>query len=252
MTNSMRSHSQISYRPDGQPAQGFTLVEMAIVLLIVTLLMTGLVPTISSQFEQRYRSETRKQLDEIRDALLGFAVANGRLPCPASTTSNGLESPLGGGVCSNPYDGFVPAATLGITPTDSNGYALDGWSNRTRYAVTISNTKAFTTANGMQSTGLGTLAPDLSVCDSATGITTTTCGTTANKLTNNAVAVIYSVGKSSTSAGIDEAANLNGDQVFVNHVPAMTGATNGEFDDVVTWLSPNILYNRMVAAGKLP
>lgn len=230
---------------------GFTLVEMAIVLLIVTLLLTGLVPTISSQFEQRYRNETRKQLDEIRDALLGFALANGRLPCPASTASNGLESPLGGGVCSNP-DGFVPAATLGITPTDNNGYALDGWSSRIRYAVSTSNTSAFTkVTNGMQAIGMGTLAPDLSVCDSATGITAATCGT-ANKLTNNAVAVIYSVGKNSVAAGIDEAANLNGDQVFVSHVPSPSTAANGEFDDVVTWLSPNILFNRMVAAGKLP
>ncbi len=231
---------------------GFTLVEMAIVLLIITLLMTGLVPTISSQFEQRHRNETSKQLDEIRDALLGFAVANGRLPCPASATSNGIESPLGGGICTNPWDGFLPAATLGITPTDSNGYALDGWSSRIRYAVTTSNISAFTkVTNGMQAIGMGTLAPDLSVCDSATGITGTTCGT-ATKLTNNAVAVIYSVGKNSVAAGADEAANLNGDQVFVSHVPSPSTAANGEFDDVVTWLSPNILFNRMVAASKLP
>ena len=27
---------------------------------------------------------------------------------------------------------------------------------------------------------------------------------------------------------------------------------NREFDDIVTWLSENVLYNRMVAAGQLP
>jgi prepilin-type N-terminal cleavage/methylation domain-containing protein len=238
---------------------GFTLVEMALVLLIVTLLMTGLVPTISSQFEQRYRSETRKQLDEIRDALLGFAVANGRLPCPASTASNGAESFAAGGNatngnCSNFYDGYLPAATLGITPTDSNGYALDGWSNRIRYAVTTKSSNAVTVANGIQTAGMAPVstAPGLLyVCDSATGITATTCGTATN-LTNTAVAVIYSVGKNSVAAGTDEAANLNGDQVFVSHVPSPNTSANGEFEDVVTWLSPNILYNRMVAAGKLP
>ena len=57
---------------------GFTLVEMAIVLVIVSLLLTGLVPTISSQIDQRQRNETRKQLDDIRDALLGFAITYGR------------------------------------------------------------------------------------------------------------------------------------------------------------------------------
>ncbi|MCK7493185.1 MAG: hypothetical protein MZW92_18280 [Comamonadaceae bacterium] len=27
---------------------------------------------------------------------------------------------------------------------------------------------------------------------------------------------------------------------------------DGEFDDIVTWLSPNVLYNRLIAAGQLP
>jgi hypothetical protein len=31
-----------------------------------------------------------------------------------------------------------------------------------------------------------------------------------------------------------------------------TSAIGGEFDDLVVWISPNILFNRMVAAGKLP
>ncbi|MCF8184500.1 MAG: hypothetical protein K9J43_05940, partial [Polynucleobacter sp.] len=47
------------------------------------------------------------------DALLGYAAINGRLPCPATAASNGAESPIGGGVCTNPYNGFLPAATLG-------------------------------------------------------------------------------------------------------------------------------------------
>ena len=52
--------------------------------------------------------------------------------------------------------------------------------------------------------------------------------------------------------GLDEAANLDGNRVFVSHTPAQDTATNGEFDDLMIWLSPNILFNRMVAAGKLP
>jgi prepilin-type N-terminal cleavage/methylation domain-containing protein len=258
---------------------GFTLVEMAIVMLIITLLMAGLVPTISSQIEQRQRNETRKQLDEIRDALLGFVVANGRLPCPASITSNGKESfctsdyPAGCGAelfypnplappvhgrCASPYDGFVPAATLGISPTDNQGYALDGWSNRTRYAITIDHGNSFTRNNGIQTTGMGTLTPDLHVCASATYIPAfpaTNCGVApAVSLTTNAVAVIYSIGRNEVPAviNIDEVANRNGDQVFVSHTPSTAAAPNGEFDDIVTWISPNILYNRMVTAGKLP
>ncbi|HUW25479.1 MAG TPA: prepilin-type N-terminal cleavage/methylation domain-containing protein [Gallionella sp.] len=66
-----------SYQP------GFTLVEMAIVLAIVGLLLGGLIPTLSAQMESQRINETRKQLDEIQQALMGFAIINGRLPCPA-------------------------------------------------------------------------------------------------------------------------------------------------------------------------
>jgi len=71
--------------------------------------------------------------------------------------------------------------------------------------------------------------------------------------------VIYSLGKNAASGGTgtDETANpnpnsANNDQVFVSHAPTMAGATNGEFDDIVTWLSVNTLFSRMIAAGALP
>lgn len=237
---------------------GFSLVEMAVVLAIVGVLLAGLLPTLSSQVEQRRTNETNKQLDEIKQALIGFAVSNGRLPCSATSASNGVEAPVGGGTCTNSYNGFVPAVTLGLSSMDAQGYAIDGWSNRIRYAITTKHSNAFTTSNGMSTTGLGTLAPDLYVCATATGITGTTCGT-ATSLSTNAVAVIYSLGKNGMTggAGTDETANpnpnsINNDKVFVSHVPSQVGATNGEFDDIVTWLSPNTLFNRMVAAGKLP
>ena len=42
------------------------------------------------------------------------------------------------------------------------------------------------------------------------------------------------------------------DRVFVSHTPTPSNAANGEFDDIVVWISPNILFSRMVAAGQLP
>lgn len=236
-------------------SQGFTLVEIAMVLLIVALLLGGLVPTISSQIEQRQISETNKQLDEIQQALIGYAITHGRLPCPAAPTATGAESPLGGGVCANPYNGFVPAATLGLSGTDSAGYAVDSWGNRIRYAVTQANANAFTTTSGMSTTGISNLLPDLLVCSTATGIVGTSCAAGAALTSNPGVpAVIFSTGKSGGqgSAGIDEAANLNGDIVFVSHTQTPVGSANGEFDHIVIWMSPNTLINRMVVAGQLP
>jgi hypothetical protein len=68
------------------------------------------------------------------------------------------------------------------------------------------------------------------------------------------VAVVYSIGKNGAtgSGGIDEAANVNGDGVFVWHTPAPAGAANGEFDDQMTWIAVGELYGKLIAAGVLP
>ena len=257
-------HSKIKNRKDCQ--QGFTLVEMAIVLMIVGLLLGGMLVPLSAQMEQRNVTDTRKQLDEIQQALIGYAIINGRLPCPASATSNGSESPVGGGDCVSPnfYNGFVPAATLGLSGTDSSGFVVDSWGNRIHYAVTAwSKTTSptfnnvFTTANGMSTTGISNLSPNLLVCSSATatGFNGSSCGTN-NALTSSpgVPVVIYSTGKNGAygGTGADEAANPNpnstasNNQTFISHTPTP------DFDDLVIWLSPNILVNRMVTAGKLP
>ena len=240
--------------------KGFTLVEMAVVLLIVGLLLGGLIPTISSQIEQQRTNETRKTLEEIKEAMLGFAIANRRLPCPASSSSNGEESPVGGGNCTNPYDGFAPAATLGITSVNDQRLLTDGWGNAIRYAVAANTVNSipntFTSINGMQSATMDNIAAAnlLNICASATGITGSDCGSSANKLTDKVPVAIYSTGKNGGygGTGSDEAANLDGNRVFVSHTPTPDTAANGEYDDLMIWLSPNILFNRMVAAGQLP
>lgn len=254
---------------------GFSLVEMAIVLTLVGLLLGTLVIPMSKQVEQKRITDTRKYLDAIKDTLVIYAATHGRLPCPASGAANatGKESfAVGGdasnGLCSNFYDGFLPAVDLGMTPTDNQGYAVDAWGiqqNRIHYAVysgTINGvTNPFTRSNGMASAGMANLAatiPLLSVCNSATGITTTTCGT-ATKLTETAPVVVYSVGPNGATGGtgLDEKANpnpnsTNSDPVFVSHDPTGASAANGAFDDIVTWISLSTLFSSMMTAGALP
>jgi len=241
-----------------------SLVELAIGLLILSLIIGGLLVPLATQVEQSRVSQTQRDLEETREALVGFALANGRLPCPASNASNGVESPVGGGACTNPYNGFVPAVTLGLSQVDAQGYAVDAWGllqNRVRYAVSPGSGNAFTTAGQMRLIGMSALGPDLQVCATGSGATVTACAAGAT-LANNAVAVVYSVGPNAASGGgtsIDEAQNpnphptsSNNDRVFVSRVRSNPGAAGAEFDDLVTWLSPNVLYARMVSAGQLP
>lgn len=237
-----------------QRTMGFTLVEMAMVLAIVALLLTGLVPTISGQLEQRRSAETKKQLEEIQQALIGFAIIKGRLPCPATSSSNGLENPSTGGTCSNFFDGFVPGATLGLNSLNEQGLVLDAWDNPIRYVVTSWNSSTYTTADGMATAGLSSLNPNLLVCNTATGITTACASGEALTADPGVPVVIFSTGKNGASGGTgaDEAENLNADRFFVSHTPTASTVTNGEFDDLMVWISNQVLLNRMINAGKLP
>ena len=252
-------------------SHGFTLIEMAVVLMIVGLLLGGLLVPLSAQMEQRNVTETRKQLDDIQQALIGFAIINGRLPCPADGTTptggtNAALVPAGqeyknptvgspyscANVVGNNVVGVLPWATLGVNETDA-------WGRRYTYQVTA--TWADSTDGALPTIAPGcnvTIGVSFQLCSSPNQNILTTVGGTS--LTPNSVpAVVVSHGKNGYGAYTpnggpplgagpdnDETENSNGNLTFVSKSPTPT------FDDLVVWISPNILLNRMVAAGKLP
>src|SRR5512141_340562 len=124
-------------------ARGFTLVELVVVLLVIALVASGLAVPLAAQLQMRRQEEARRQMETARDAILGFAAANGRLPCPALATDRGQESFAPGGdavsgACADFHGGLLPAAALGLAPLDADGFLRDPWSgerNRLRYAV---------------------------------------------------------------------------------------------------------------------
>lgn len=222
--------------------RGFTLVELAIVLIIVALLSGGLMMTLGSQLDQRAYRDTQQQLQDLRDALLGYAAshmaADGKpyLPCP-DTDGDGLENRTGN-LCTG-AEGFLPWSDLGIGNQDA-------WNNRFRYRVTplfARNDIGFT----LSSTGtlrvceqaactatLATQLPSIVISHGRNGLGGTSSGNLANPL----------------PVSTDEQENADADNDFVSHTIAPAGPS--EFDDLVTWISPNILYSRLIAAGRLP
>jgi type II secretory pathway pseudopilin PulG len=185
-------------------AAGFTLIEVAVAFTILALLLSSLMYTLSGQSDQRSIEETRRRIEQARELILGFAAANGRLPCPArcsnwptcdsgsyatsdevwdsatgKCTGGGVDDYYGGTLSAGPptvTGGLLPAATIGFAPTDARGYAVDAWGNRIRYAVAkarASNTCGttppagtilWTHAGNLKTYGMACQPDDLLIC----------------------------------------------------------------------------------------
>lgn len=249
---------------------GFTLIEMLIAMVVLVVLLSAMAMPIAAQVQLRRQEETRRLLEEARDALMGFAAANGRLPCPAIDGSNGEEAFAAGGSaangdCASFYGGYLPGATLGMAPLDAAGFVRDPWltpRSRVRYAVFGAGTaingvaNPLTRANGLQAATLpaiGNASHFLFICSSGSQATASGCGPAASQLTRRAAFVVFSVGPNGIAdpaPGSDEARNLDGDAVFVHREPSM--AAGREFDDQLLWMPIHLVVNRLLTAGRLP
>lgn len=230
----------MNYIKPRQTQVGFSLVEMAVVLAIVALLLGGLLPTLSSQVEQQRRSETLKQMAEIKEALIGYAIINGALPCP---TTQADPTNAGYGVaattCSAPTtQGYLPWKTLGLSETDAWGIKRTGtaspWLGYFRYRVEPSFAVPFTLATTSNST------LDLQVKDTA-----------GNRLTNTTerpVAIFFSTGPNK----IPDGGNASFEDITNPPAIYQADVPSANFDDLTLWISRPVLFNRMVAAYKLP
>lgn len=128
-------------RPRGA---GFTLIEIAVVIVVLSLLLAMMAGIGTAMVGQQRREATRQRLAGVETALALFASQNLRLPCPADgrldgaggNANLGLERPVGGGTCAvagadTQTHGVVPWRTLGLSEQD----VTDGWGNRLTYRV---------------------------------------------------------------------------------------------------------------------
>ena len=268
--------------------RGFTLIELAVVIGIVALLLGALLVPLATQIQGRNIKETRESLAEIKEALTGFAMTQGRLPCPDTDAGpDGLENdPCG--VLPQSSEGFLPYLDLGVPATDAWGHVF-------RYAVTSEFTKPTIP-------GAPPLGGQLDLGDSLfANILVNTRGDDPGvggggetkepiPLTTRSPAVVLSVGPNgfggtwldsagtlpATTAATDERSNVDSTpanfpippivasppwRTFIHrqHTPAVTpcsetaeGQPFCEYDDLVIWLSAPVLFNRLVEARQLP
>ena len=139
---------------------GFTLVEIAVVLVILALLLATVLGPLATRLEAEERQRAQDELSEIKEAILGFAVSNGRMPCP-DIDGDGAEDRTAG-ACTDPIGNTyviagLPWQTLGVDREDP-------WTNNYLYGVT----KSFADNPPSGTTGTCTTAAALSsfnLCD---------------------------------------------------------------------------------------
>jgi prepilin-type N-terminal cleavage/methylation domain-containing protein len=253
---------------------GFTLIEIAIVLLIVTILLGYTVAMFPIQQELRQYRQAEAEMNEIINQLVGFAQINGRLPCPDSIAGvqeayDGIADPSG--TSCDTFFGSLPGRTLGIDGDyDGDGRLLDPWGQPYGYAVSGSEngtvgTKEFVVLNEIRAVGLKKAIPDLVICDGSaeTGDHLTCADAGSAPVVLNVAVVIISTGKDKNDEQADtdnssiQIENVDdfdksaiADRVFVSST--RSDVSGAEFDDVVKWLSTNQLFTKMIEADQLP
>ncbi|OGT70423.1 MAG: hypothetical protein A3I78_04445 [Gammaproteobacteria bacterium RIFCSPLOWO2_02_FULL_56_15] len=267
------------------PESGFTLIELAMVLFIIALLLGGLLSPLSTRMEMANRTRTQDSLGDIKESLLGYAVIHGRLPCPdcpdgnvgtcsavaAANRNDGIEDLSGtppARVC-QAQTGNIPWVDLGVTESDA-------WGRHFSYTVSAEFSRE-SQDGSPPPCGAPAINVSFELCSegdldiySAYASPYVPPPTVAEKVP----AVVISHGKDMYESDQTDAQVENYDRSPVNpdtgsdilgsynapdysdgiFVYADYSLTDGEiaFDDLMIWISPAILYNRMILSGKLP
>ncbi len=227
--------------------RGFTLIEVAIVLIIGGLIMASLINYISVSLKNAQLRETRNKMELIQTELEIFLERNGRYPCPAAagaavnTANFGREAAS----CVIPANvGDLPTRTLNL-PDDM---MFDSYKSRYTYAVT----------------------PVLTVADTYAadgGILTLNDGA-GTQITNKAHYVIVSHGINSSGArdalsGLQKNActaanvqpleleNCDGDNTFVSTLLYSDSGDATNFDDRVVARSTPVFREAIPSGARI-
>lgn len=234
--------------------KGFSLIELAIVLVVIGLLVGGGLVALQVATERDSRSQQERQLADVRDALYGYAVAEGRLPCPADRDDPDGEGVPDGDECEL-STGALPWAELGVGHRDA-------WGDYLLYHVHQSFA-APRPADGGEDGVIFELATE-------TANQITIRDLDAAPISKRATAVVVSFGGQGgqvwTDGGFncpgfdgpadgfsdEETSNCDRDSAFVAGGYRDANHEDGRFDDLVIWLPDVILKSRMVEAQRLP
>ncbi len=227
---------------------GFSLIEMAIALAVIGFLAGGLLGPMSLAIDYKKFNYTDATLEQIKEALIGFAVINGRLPCPAKC------SKYDDGNC---FNGFYDASYVGkedksdIVFCEQEGYLpwadlgigrYDAWDKPFYYRVD-KNYSTNISANTSLQTDSNNI---LKIKYKQTGNNLTVTEASGN---SRLIVIVLSYGKNSVAESSNKI-------TIANDATYMQGDYNSNennyFDDRLTWISKYTLTNYLAKTRELP
>ncbi|RLB06766.1 MAG: hypothetical protein DRG50_04745 [Deltaproteobacteria bacterium] len=192
--------------------RGFTLLELVLVIVVLGLLAGATITLVTELAKHKHYEQTKKDLSDIKEALIGYAGINNRLPWADDPNNpDGVGDP-------NREVGTLPYVDLGLGGVDS-------WRNRYWYHVHgklpgASSLQEFCNVLSVLSGNPPGEYPQLIISGSSPVVQ---------------AAVIISRGENSA---LDEE-NGDGDGVYETKSPT------DSFDDMLAFLNPNYLYSKL-------
>lgn len=235
--------------------QGFSLVELSLVMLILGVLITGAFSLAKVGQTQKKYDTTENKLQKIKRAMLTFSLISGHLPCP-DVDANGNEERVADGVACSAVSGWVPYVDIGLSRSD----VVDSWGNLISYSIDSQATNLIMVNNvnhdasyfnGLSSPGADGLSFNLSTPPTLTNIGGSTSGTLDVQnvdgswwATNQiAILVAYNSNGATTiaSCSVPNASNLetincNGSATF-QYSPLVLTNNGAFFDDILMPIS---------------
>lgn len=127
--------------------RGFTLLEMAFVVLVAGLFAGWALPQMDTAQDQRAWQTTVERQKRIALALSDYASRRYFLPCPADPTASPAGTARGSCTTDALRDGVLPFRTLGLSQMD----VTDGYGNPFTYAISSAIRESVVSAANVES-----------------------------------------------------------------------------------------------------
>ncbi len=199
---------------------GFTLIEIAIVMVIIGLLAGGGVSLMGMLTQRKARNETIDYLKETKEALISYASINGKLPW-ADTDGDGSQN-------NNATSGTLPYLDLKVRPSDPYKRVF-------RYEINSNlGTDSPTTCNALK-TGLSSGPRVVDGDGAASSFYIAAILISSGPMDLDSDGNVFDA----ITSGSHQGDNTDGTPNYIRHTPIDT------FDDLVVYIGGNELYGNL-------